>query len=128
MNNWKVQATKQTPAIDFNLDNNSLSLVGECYPENISEFASPLFSQLDNYLSQLLSTVIFTINIELVYFNSSSSKMLLNLFDRLERESSEHGRQIVINWIYDEENDSMQEYGQEFQEDLSSIRFNLVQK
>ncbi|OQW95550.1 MAG: hypothetical protein BWK79_02130 [Beggiatoa sp. IS2] len=127
MESWKIESSKQTPFLSFNADEHLLELKGECYPENIAEFSAPLFSWLVQYLQQL-GPEIFTINIELTYFNSSSSKILLDLFDKLEEEVGERNKNIIVNWIYDVENDTAQEYGEEFQEDLEVLVFNLVQK
>jgi hypothetical protein len=128
MESWKTEATKQTPEIIFDANQNLLELKGECYPENITNFSEPIFSWLEEYLQQLEDQKTLTVNIELTYFNSSSSKMLLDLFDRLEEESEDNGKQIIVNWIYDADNDSAEEYGEEFQEDIESITFNLVSK
>jgi hypothetical protein len=38
------------------------------------------------------------------------------------------GKNIIVNWIYDAEDDGAEEFGEEFQEDLESLTFNLVQK
>jgi len=122
---WHIEATKQTPSIHF--ENHSLNIVGESYPENITQFSTPLLIWLDEYLAELKDEV-FTVNIELIYFNSSSSKMLLDFFDRLENEVIKNDKQIIINWIYDVDNDSAQEYGEEFKEDLQAVSFNLVGK
>ncbi len=127
MNNLDIPATSQTPVVCFNEEAQSLNIVGECYPENISKFSSPIFSWLNNYLEHLEEQV-FTVNIELIYFNSSSSKMLLDLFDRLETAVSEEQKNIVVNWIYDPENESALEYGEEFKEDLDDLTFNIVEK
>ncbi len=127
MDSWKTEATKYTPEIYFDAGTNILRVKGESYPENIAEFASPLFSWLENYLENL-SEQTFTVNIELIYFNSSSSKMLLDLFDLLQEEVTDNGKNIIVNWIYDVENDAAQEYGEEFQEDLDSLPFNLIKK
>ncbi len=127
MDNFSREATKHTPKVFFNAENNVLEINGESYPENMAEFAAPIFSWLEEYLEQLENQP-FTVDIELTYFNSSSSKMLLDLFDRLEEEVSDNGKKITVNWIYDADNDSSEEYGEEFQEDLESLTFNLVQK
>jgi hypothetical protein len=127
MDSWKLKATKFTPEVNFDVVNNILELKGESYPENLPEFANPLFSRLDEYLAQLENQT-FTVNLELLYFNSSSSKMLLNLFGRLEKEVVDNGKNIIVNWIYEADNDVAEEYGEEFQEDLKKLTFNLVQK
>jgi len=127
MESLKIKATKYTPDVSFNAESNVLELKGECYPENIAEFSEPLFSWLEEYLP-LLGTQAVIVNIDLNYFNSSTSKMLLNFFDRLETEVTNNARNISVNWIYDPENDSAEEYGEEFQEDLEALSFNLVTK
>ena len=125
MDTLKIEATRHTPEIYFDAANNVLSLKGESYPENVGQLSTPLFSWLANYLAQANSDQALTVNIELTYFNSSSSKMLLDLFDRLE-EAAAQNNQITVNWIYEADNDSAEEFGNEFKEDLEALTFNLV--
>jgi hypothetical protein len=89
----------------------------------------PVFSWLREYFKQSDSRREFTVNIELLYFNSGSSKVLLELFILLEAEASE-GKNISINWIYLEDDEDNLEYGKEFQADLQLqfLKFNLVPK
>ncbi len=126
MKNLVIKVTKHTPEITFDIEKNLLEFKGECYPENITSFIAPVFNLLDEYLQQLEQQV-FTINIFLIYFNSSSSKMLLDLFYKLE-EKALANKNIVVNWIYDAEDEDSEEYGEEFQEDLKALIFNLVPK
>lgn len=125
MNTWKIEATKYTPEISFDSECHKLELKGESYPENISEFSEILFGWLENYLVQQ-SDETLTVEIGLNYFNSSSSKMLLDLFDRLEQEVLQQHRKIVVNWVYDPDNEVTQEYGEEFKEDLEVLPFHLI--
>ena len=127
MESWQIEPTKQTPAIYFNENSQLLELKGEMYPENIAEFSEPIFSWLEQYLEQLNEQTL-TINIELNYFNSSSSKMLLDLFDQLEEAVANDNKNIIVNWIYDSDNEYAYEYGEEFQEDLEHLPFHLVPK
>jgi len=127
MKNLAIEATKQTPKVSFDAENHVLEFQGESYPENMALFAVPIFAWLEKYLEQLGNQT-FTVNIELTYFNSSSSKMLLDLFDKLEEEVADNGKDIIVNWIYDADDDGIEEYGEEFQEDLESLTFNLVKK
>jgi len=127
MKNLAIEATKQTPKVSFDAENHVLEFQGESYPENMALFAVSIFAWLEKYLEQLGNQT-FTVNIELTYFNSSSSKMLLDLFDKLEEEVADNGKDIIVNWIYDADDDGIEEYGEEFQEDLESLTFNLVKK
>ncbi len=126
MENLEITATKSSPEINFNASTCTLAMTGESYPENTSLFYEPVYQWLDDCLASL-DTQQLVFNIELIYFNSSSSKVLMDLFDTLE-DASDEGKNIVVNWIYDEENDSALEYGEEFSEDMEALTFNLVEK
>ena len=67
-----------------------------------------------------------TINLEITYFNSSSSKLFFDFFDLLEENNNENT--IEINWIFDEENESAQEAGEDFIEDFEDLDITLVTK
>jgi len=124
MNNLKIEATKYTPEINLNL-NGEISLIGKSYPENTFEFYAPMIKWLEDYfeISPENKTVV---NMEIIYFNSSSSKLFFDFFDLLEENSQEYT--IEINWIYDEENESAQEAGEDFIEDFENLKINLVKK
>jgi hypothetical protein len=125
MKNLEISKTKTTPEILFNLSTNELSIKGESFPENTSEFYAPVFEWLEKYLSILTDQVVI-VNIELVYFNSSSSKVLMDLFDMLE-DAVQNGKDITVNWRYDEDNEMAAEYGEDFMEDLENLPFHLVE-
>lgn len=127
MENLKIEATKYTPEISFDCENHLLEISGESYPENIAEFYAPIFSWMEEYFDQLDDNQPVIINMELIYFNSSSSKILLDLFEVLE-EATGKGKNITVNWIYEEEDEDTLEFGEEFQEDFESLNINLVQK
>ncbi len=126
MDTLKIDATTSTPEINFDPNTNILNFSGKSYPENVSEYYGPVFKWLDEYIKSLGDEEV-SVNMELIYFNSSSSKVLMDFFDLLE-EACENGKKITVNWIFDAENDSAQEFGEEFQEDVESLKFNLVQK
>jgi len=118
------EKTKSTPWIFFEPQQHHLQIKGESYPENSAKFYAPMLKWLEDYLSSL-STSKVQVDVELVYFNSSSSKLFMNFFDRLE-EAAQSGIPVEINWIYHEENETALECGEEFQEDLEHLSFNLL--
>lgn len=126
MENLVIARAEATPAISFDYLTGILSIQGESYPENAADFYAPVFNWLRSFLaSDHLNKVL--VNIEILYFNSSSSKVLMNFFDLLDLASTQ-GKLVVVNWIYDAENESALEYGEEFKEDIERIEFNLVEK
>ena len=124
MENLYIKEEKCTPEISLNLDG-TISLVGRSYPENTLEFYKPMMEWLEKYFELPLShKTIF--NMEIIYFNSSSSKLFFDLFDLLEEYSNNND--IEINWIYDEENDNAEEAGEYFIEDFENLNINLIVK
>jgi len=126
MNNLIIEASKYTPYIRFDAEKDMLEIKGESYPENISDFYKPVFDWIKPYLAQLSQDRKVIVNINMVYFNSNSSKTLMGLLDLFDNAVSE-GKQIAVNWYYDEENDMALENGEDFKEDLALLEFNLIQ-
>jgi len=120
-----VAATETTPEISFDRHANTISIKGESYPENSANFFAPFFNLLEDYLATESEDAI-ELNIELVYFNSSSSQVLHDIFDKLE-EQAKKGRKVTVNWRYHHKNDMSLEYGEEFAEDLQFVNFCLVE-
>ncbi|QEP44924.1 DUF1987 domain-containing protein [Ectothiorhodospiraceae bacterium BW-2] len=125
MDNIYIEATERSPEIDFCFSEGTFSLKGESYPEDISETYEEAMGKLRDYLESQLEREI-TFNFELIYFNSSSAKIIMTLFDMLD-EAAE-SRQVTLNWYYREDDDNMEEMGEEFGEDLEHATFNLVVK
>jgi hypothetical protein len=115
------EAGQRTPQVE--LTPTSCLIRGECYPENISEWSDPILKALEECLGN--DEGAFVVDIELYYFNSSSAKFLFDFFEFLE-ESAEGGKSITVNWRYRAEDDTMQEAGEDFEEDVSACSYNMV--
>jgi len=124
MENLKIEATKYTPEIILDTNGN-LSLVGKSYPENTFEFYAPVMAWIENYFETNPAEKTL-VNMEIIYFNSSSSKLFFDFFDLFEENSKDNS--IEINWIYDEENESAEEAGEDFIEDFEDLKIKLVTK
>lgn len=122
MDNFYIEATATSPEVDFRFDQHLLSMKGESYPENAAAFYAPVVQQLRAFLEAKEGATI-TANIALAYFNSSSTKMLFSIFDALDQ-SAEAGNRIEVNWYYEEEDETIFEFGEELKADFTSIIFN----
>jgi len=122
MDKIMIGASARTPEVDFDFEANAFSLKGECYPENIAEFFAPLVDRLKEHFARLRGAGV-DFSFELVYFNSSSAKAILGLFDLLDA-TAKAGNDVAISWAC-EEGDDMQEMGEEFAEDLQAAKFRL---
>lgn len=122
MENLFIAATVTSPEVDFRFDENVLSLRGESYPENAAAFYTPIFERLNAWLGDCAPALI-TVEVTLTYFNSSSTKMLFGLFDALDQAAAS-GKRVLVNWYRDEEDETIQEFGEELQTDFTAIKFS----
>ncbi len=120
-----IEATKSSPFVLINPLSNQIQVKGESYPENAAKFFGPILSSIDEYINSTDAHRI-TVDIHLSYFNSSSSKALLNLFEILDQAASDD-RQVEVNWRYHPENETIFEAGEEFEDETTALKFNFVQ-
>ena len=123
MENLKIEGTDRSPEVDFNFEDNIFALRGESYPEDITAFYGSALEMLDEHLSAQNGANI-RFDFELIYFNSSTAKVLMGLFENLD-EAAGNGNDVLITWSYDEDDDNMEEMGEEFGEDLENAKFEL---
>jgi hypothetical protein len=123
---FHVEQTKFTPEVFLDPEKNEIRFIGKSYPENAFEFYTPILDWIHEFLEQNNSETI-KVNFEIVYFNSSSSKVFFDIFDIFE-EAKADGIDIVINWIYDSDNDTAEEAGEDFRDDFENLTINLIGK
>ena len=121
MENLYIAATASSPEVSFDFAQHRLSIRGESYPENAAAFYGDIIKCLRDYLARCTAEKI-TVDIALAYFNSSSTKMLFNIFEAL-NEAQRSGNYITVNWYHDEEDDTILEFGQELSDDFADITF-----
>jgi hypothetical protein len=118
-----IVASERTPHIEFNFETGRWLMRGESYPEDAAAFYGPILQSVREFTGSQNACGV-TLDLEMSYFNSSSAKALMNLFLSLEKYARQ-GREVVINWHYHQDDDSMQESGEDFSEDLDKAIFNL---
>lgn len=118
-----IAATPRTPAIDFDFAAGRLSMRGESYPDDVATLFGPVVGALREHLAEE-SAAPLRLDIELVYFNSSTAKVLMTLFQMLEA-AARQGRPVTVHWYYEAEDEAMREFGEDFSEDLEHVSFNL---
>lgn len=123
MENIKIGRTDRSPEIDFNFSDNKFAIRGESYPEDVPSFFGPPISALERHLKEMSGGSV-EFNFELIYFNSTSAKVVMRLFDLLEA-TAKQGVEVVVNWHFLTDDDNMQELGEEFSEDLEAATFNM---
>jgi hypothetical protein len=94
-------------------DSGNIELKGKSIPENSVEFYKPVFDWLDQYSANPKPST--KVLVELEYFNTSSSKCILDVFRKLESLHKSGKSAVSISWLYDEEDEDMMETGEDYQ-------------
>ena len=118
-----IEGTPKTPSVNFDSASGILHLKGRSSPENSIEFYKPLVEWLDEYAAKPQAKT--AVNIQLEYFNTSSSKCLLDLFKKLEG-MHKSGNDITIKWYYEEDDEDMLEAGEDYQS-IINIPFKMIE-
>ncbi|HRE74466.1 MAG TPA: DUF1987 domain-containing protein [Flavobacteriales bacterium] len=111
MEDLHIEGTTKTPEIHFEASTGILEIKGRSIPEISVEFYQAAINWLKDYIQSPQDTTVF--NARLEYFNTSSSKSILDLFKILE-ELEHSGKKVKINWFHIEEDESMEEAGEEY--------------
>lgn len=122
MTDLKIASTQSTPLIETDTARGVIYMEGDSYPENSFEFYSELVAWVSNYLKK--SDRPLVLELALLYLNTSSIKIMMDIFDELE-EAHEGGRDITVNWRYDMDNERVAELAEEFKEDCS-FAFHII--
>ncbi len=122
-NPYTTEQSVKTPYINFDSVSGNFELRGKSIPENSVIFYKPMMEWLETYILNPASKT--SLNIQLDYFNTSSSKCIVDLFKKLEFIIKNAKGEATINWLYNEEDEDMQEAGEDYQS-IIKIPFNLV--
>jgi hypothetical protein len=119
-----LNGTKQTPSVNFNAASGMLELSGRSIPENSFEFYNPLIEWLNEYTAVALDLT--KIKVYLEYFNTSSSKYILEVLKKLKEINEIAGKEVSVEWCYDEGDDEMMETGEDY-EDVTGLQFTYTE-
>lgn len=123
MENLVIEGSPKTPTIKFNPEEGKLLIQGRSIPENSIDFYKPLVDSLEEYTGNVKDAT--KVDIVLEYFNTSSSKCILDVFKKLEK-INEVGGGVAINWHYEEDDEDMLEAGEDYQA-IINIPFKMIE-
>ncbi len=122
METIKILGTDDTPTVILDSENDIFEISGRSLPEDVTAFYDPILNWLDEYATSPNAKTVFSF--KLVYFNTASSKLLLDILMKLE-EMHEDGKEVLINWYYPEDDEDMQEAGEEYA-DIVDVPFEQI--
>jgi hypothetical protein len=122
MDNLLIESTKKTPEVSFNVDGR-IKISGRSIPEDATKFYDDLYEWIFYYCQNPPEST--TVDIELEYFNSGSSKAILHILRALV-DIGKKGHKMTINWYYEEGDDDIMERG-EYYESILETKFNFIE-
>ncbi|RFC54653.1 DUF1987 domain-containing protein [Brumimicrobium aurantiacum] len=123
MENINLEGTAKTPSVSFEYDNGTIELRGRSIPENSVEFYRPLNEWLKEYSTCPQPKTIFEVKLE--YFNTSSSKCLLDLFKLLESIPKDK-TSVYIHWYFEKDDGDIEEAGEDYQA-IVPLPFKMIE-
>ncbi len=124
MDNLIIDGGVKTPTVMLNADSGKFELSGRSIPENAVDFYKPIFEWLDNYTENPQGNT--TVDIRLEYFNTSSSKCLLDVFKKVEKLEKNKEGSVSVNWFYETDDEDMLEAGEDY-DIIIAVPFNMVE-
>jgi len=118
----KIKGTDDTPNVILDQDNSIFEISGRSLPEDVTSFYEPILNWLDDFSETAEGQTVFSF--KLVYFNTASSKLILDILMKLE-EMHENGKEVLIKWYFPEDDEDMEEAGEEYA-DIVDVPFEQV--
>ncbi|MEN8121442.1 MAG: DUF1987 domain-containing protein [Bacteroidota bacterium] len=118
----EIKEKEDAPYVFMDADEGFVEIKGKSYPPDVGSFYEPILEWLDTYKDE--ATGELNINLKMEYFNTASSKLLLDILYKLE-EIDELGKKVAVNWYYPEDDDEMLDLGEEY-EGLVELDFRHI--
>jgi hypothetical protein len=113
METLRLEQTDDSPFVVLDKENNHFEISGKSLPEDVVDFYQPVLDWLNSYRSEPNSKT--ELSFKLIYFNTASSKLILDILMIFE-EMVEEGHNVLVKWISLKSDEDMQEAGKEYEE------------
>ncbi|MFC2086311.1 DUF1987 domain-containing protein [Bacteroidota bacterium] len=120
----RIEGEDDRPSISCDADTGFIVITGKSTHEDPIAIYKSLHDWLRKYAHKPTHNTVVEVHLE--YFNTSSSKCLLDAFKILE--SIHHNKDnalVIINWYYKENDYDLKEAGEDYQ-DMVKVPFKLV--
>jgi hypothetical protein len=117
-----LESTKRTPSVLLD-PSGRIRIGGRSIPEDASKFYDNILNWVLDYCHTPSDSTV--VDIELEYFNSGSAKFVMQIL----RELSEllvEGRDLKVNWYYEEGDDDILERG-EYYSSILDLEINFIE-
>lgn len=116
-----IDGTNRTPFVSLD-PSGKFKIRGRSIHENPSKFFDPIVHWMEAYLRDPVESTVF--DIELEYFNSGSSRYILEILRLLMEDGG--NMNLIINWYFEDGDDDLLERGQ-YYESILNTKFNFIE-
>jgi hypothetical protein len=122
MQHLLIEKSERTPSIEF-YTHGELRMEGRSIPENALEF----YEEIIEWVKELrkIKPEKVDLHVELEFFNTSTSKLLLHLFKQLDSFKKENS-EAQIYWYHEKGDDDMKEAGEDYKSILK-LPFHIIE-
>ena len=118
-----IKAAKKTPSINFDAKSGLLQIHGYSLPENSFEFYEPIINWLDEYLLNPNEKTVF--DFRLVVLNTSSSKMFIDIFRKINKLVELNISEVKVVWYYEIDDEDIHEIAIQYKE-ICEATFEII--
>lgn len=121
---FELNMTEKTPEVLFDAEKGLFRFKGVIFPEDAAKFFDPLFKYVEVYFAEAKENT--TLEIDLEYFNTSSSRMLFQFMKLFSDNGVGGASNVTIKWYYEADDPDMEEAGEEFSAMFDSVNFEMI--
>ncbi len=118
----KIQGGDDIPSVILDAEDGIFQISGRSMPEDVTAFYDPILEWLKELADNYSNKIIFEFKLE--YFNTASSKLLLDVLMKLE-EMHDAGKEVLVKWYFPDDDEDMEEAGEEYA-DIVDVPIELV--
>ncbi len=122
MDTVSLESTKKTPLVQLD-PAGKIRIGGRSIPEDASKFYDAILNWVLEYVGSPQDSTV--VDIELEYFNSGSAKFVMQILRELS-ELIHNGKELKVNWYYEEGDDDILERG-EYYASILDLEINFIE-
>lgn len=117
------EKSNRMPGVTHDAESRLITISGEAYPEDVTASFDPIIESLSGILDTPESQPT-EIRFELQYFNSGSSRKILEIIRLVAAAAAAHR----IAWVADPEDDEMIDHGNRFSRAVPDLEFTIIEE
>jgi len=120
---FSTKKTNNTPNVIFNPELNEWTISGRSYPTEASTCYQPILLWLKQHENQKIRNCTF--KFELEFFNTNSSKVLLDILILLKERVEQGNLDLTIKWYYESDDEDIKEAGESLMQ-TAGLTYELI--